>query len=159
MTTKDLPLFVELARQLKRYHRVRKANNLDLAARVNSEIDSLAFNCLPSGSGLDNGCTLDLERSDGKSRVVINTSFHHMDDHGYYCGWTDHRVIVKADLAFDFELQITGRNYRDIKDMLADYFDSLLREPVRQVKRDDGTWRYGFSRDVDRADPVGSDAQ
>ena len=45
----------------------------------------------PSGSGFDNGTQLD---SVTKNKIVFTTAFHHMNDAGYYDGWTEHTVIV-----------------------------------------------------------------
>ena len=78
----------------------------------------------PSGSGFDSGTELS-DDSDG-NRLVFETAFHHMDENGYYDGWSNHKVIVKPDLAFGFDLQITGRNKNEIKDYIADVFNVWL---------------------------------
>lgn len=80
---------------------------------------------LPSGSGFDSGTTIDLDASTGE-KIVLNTGFHHMDDSGMYCGWSYHKIVVTPSLVFDFDLQITGRNIRDIKEYLYDMFHTAL---------------------------------
>ena len=53
-----------------------------------------SINTLPRGSGFDAGCTVDDYRcNDG--RIVIVTSFHHMNENGYYCGWTNWTVTIQ----------------------------------------------------------------
>lgn len=52
--------------------------------------------CLPSGSGFDSGCTVDVADS-GPNHVVIATPFHHMDEHGSYVGWSNWRVTAEPD--------------------------------------------------------------
>jgi hypothetical protein len=77
---------------------------------------------LPSGSGFDNGTTLE---SASPTRVEFATSFHHMSDGGYYDGWTEHRVIVSAE--FDgFAIRVTGQNKRDIREYIVDVFHAAL---------------------------------
>lgn len=84
---------------------------------------------LPSGSGIDSGCKIDVEGSSSK-KVVINFSFHHLNTDGYYDGWTDHKLIVTPRLWNNFDMKITGRDRNYIKDYLYDLFDSVLREEV-----------------------------
>lgn len=80
---------------------------------------------LPSGSGFDHGTQIDPVST--STRVVLATAFHHMDDNGFYCGWSDHTVIVTP--AFDgFDIRVTGRNVRDIKDFIADTFRHAVGE-------------------------------
>ena len=57
--------------------------------RINDLVD-----LLPSGSGIDTGTEIDLDRSTGE-KIVLYLSFHHMND-GFYSGWTDHTVIVRG---------------------------------------------------------------
>jgi len=92
-------------------------------------LEHIERDVLPSGSGIDSGCKIDIEKSnDGK--VVIDTSFHHMTEHGMYDGWTDHKVIVKP--AFNgIDLRITGRDRDMIKDYLYQIFDCALNEEFK----------------------------
>ena len=71
---------------------------------------------LPSGSGWDNGTRIDLARSTPE-HLVFYGSFHHMNDGGYYDGWTDeYEIHVRPSLAFGIDLKITGRNRNEIKE-------------------------------------------
>lgn len=80
---------------------------------------------LPSGSGFDRGTTL-LQPESNPERLVFSADFHHMDDGGYYCGWTEHTVIVTPSLAFGFTLKVTGRDKRNIKEYITDIFHHVL---------------------------------
>jgi hypothetical protein len=83
---------------------------------------------LPSGSGIDSGCKIDIENS-GNKKIVITFSFHHMDENGYYDGWTNHKLIVKPELSESgFDLHITGPDKNFVKDYLYDLFDHILSE-------------------------------
>jgi hypothetical protein len=82
----------------------------------------------PSGSGFDNGTTID--KLSTANRLIFNTSFHHMNEDGYYIYWTSHRVIITPDLTHNFSIRITGKNKRDIKEYIGDEFDYWLNEEV-----------------------------
>lgn len=86
-----------------------------------------AAEILPSGSGIDAGTTIDLAAST-PDRIVLTMSFHHMNDGGFYDGWTDHTIVVRPSLAFGVDLRVTGRNRNEIKDYLHDVYALALRE-------------------------------
>jgi hypothetical protein len=92
-------------------------------------LEDIADKLLPSGSGFDNGTAIDLEQSKPE-RLVLSTSFHHMNENGFYTKWTQHEVIITPSLAFDFEIKITGRNHNGIKDYMHEVFDHALRQTV-----------------------------
>lgn len=94
-----------------------------------SMIEELVKSYMPSGSGYDSGTTLVLNESKGE-KLVFSTAFHHMDDNGYYDGWTEHTVTVKPSLSHGFDLYITGPNRNDIKDLIGEQFDEALRTNV-----------------------------
>ena len=100
-----------------------------------NELDELS-NLLPSGSGIDSGCTIDEEKST-KNRIVIHSSFHHMDENGFYCGWSEFTVTAIPDFMNDFNLKIVGNNaiypaFSDTKDYLYELFwESLNKNIVR----------------------------
>lgn len=101
------------------------SGNTEWLGKHMDAIDSLA-RLLPSGSGFDRGTQIDKDNS-RQSRIVLETAFHHMDDNGYYCGWTNHLVIITP--CFEgFDVRVTGRNYRQIKDFIADTFHTALLE-------------------------------
>jgi hypothetical protein len=107
---------------------INGATNQDHIFMAEERLDGLMSDA-PRGSGFDAGTSIDFDASN-KDRLVFTTEFHHMDDNGFYDGWTDHRVIVKPDLLFGFSLRITGRNKRDIKDHIGDVFHTWLSEEV-----------------------------
>lgn len=84
---------------------------------------------LPRGSGLDNGSVLVKAESDSE-KLVIETSFHHMNDDGFYDGWTEHRVIVKPSLLHGINVAVSGRDRRDIKVYIAEVFTEALLSEV-----------------------------
>ena len=90
-------------------------------AKHEERIEELVKDCLPSGSGVDCGTKIDLDASNAE-KLVLLTSYHHMDEAGGYDGWTEHTVIVTPSLAFGFVMTISGKNRNDIKELIAQYF-------------------------------------
>jgi len=85
-------------------------------------------NFLPHGSGIDSGCKIDLLKSN-ENKIVISFDFHHMNESGFYDGYTSHNLIVKP--GFDgLNLHITGKNRNYIKDYLYETFDFCLNEEI-----------------------------
>lgn len=83
---------------------------------------------LPHGSGIDGKNEIDLNKSTGE-KIVIHTSFHHMDNNGYYDGWTEHAITVRASLLYGIDMHISGRDRNEIKDYLHEVFlEALARE-------------------------------
>ncbi len=93
-------------------------------------LNAIAENRLPSGSGIDAGTAIDLDASTPE-KIVFTTEFHHMNENGFYDGWTAHRITVRP--AFDgIAVAVSGRNRNDIKEYLADVFSGCLQEPAAQ---------------------------
>lgn len=87
----------------------------------------------PSGSGFDSGTDLELEACK-EDKLVFSTSFHHMDEGGGYCGWSEHKVIVTPSLVFGFNLRVTGRDKNGIKEYIHEVFGELLQRNYKEGK-------------------------
>lgn len=92
-------------------------------------LEYLTKNFMPSGSGIDIGTTLDLDESTTEKLVFI-FSYHHMNDGGYYDGWTEHKLIVTPSLAYGFNLRITGKDRNQVKDYLYETYRFALQTEV-----------------------------
>ena len=102
---------------------VKSANN-EWYHKHTETIESIARDCLPSGSGIDSGCSVDLDQSSGDT-IVIDLSFHHMDDDGSYDGWTEHTATIEP--TFDgIDIRISGRNRNQIKEYLVETLEFAL---------------------------------
>lgn len=117
---------MKLIEQIAKNCEWHKTVNNAFMAECENRLDKLE-KMLPSGSGIDCGCKIDVSAS-GKNKVVITFDFHHMNENGYYDGWTSHKLIVSPSFGFDFEMNISGRDKNDTKEYLYDLFDSVLRE-------------------------------
>jgi hypothetical protein len=83
---------------------------------------------LPSGSGIDCGCKLAVEKS-GKTKVIIEFSYHFMNENGFYDGWQDYKLICKPEFG-GIGMKIIGKNRNQIKDYFYDIFSYSLNEIV-----------------------------
>ena len=115
-----------LARVLQAYKNCIESGNTEWEDRHERTIHDI-MQSAPSGSGIDSGTSIDYDRSNG-NKLVFNTSFHHMNDAGFYDGWTEHIVTVYPHLCFGIDIRISGRNRNDIKDYLLDVFHYWLME-------------------------------
>lgn len=89
------------------------------------KIEEIVKNHLPSGSGFDSGTKFEFDKSN-PNKLVFKADFHHMDDNGFYCGWSEHEVIITPDFVGEFKMKITGRDRRQIKDYIGDTFHHAL---------------------------------
>ena len=105
-----------------------RSGNREWQAKHAARLAQLADR-LPSGSGIDNGTTIDVDAST-TDRVVLRTSFHHLTDGGMYDGWTEHRIVVRPSFIGGIDLAIGGRDRNGVKDYLYDIFVQTLLEPV-----------------------------
>lgn len=94
------------------------------------EIAQLCKEFMPSGSGFDAGTTLDIDAST-PSKLVFKTAYHHMNEGGYYDGWTEHRVSILATHD-GFDITVGGRDRNQIKDYVADCFDNALKQTIHE---------------------------
>ena len=120
-----------IALRIAQLENVRNANevaNEVMAARetgIEYAIDHLARNYLPSGSGFDAGTTVDLDKST-QNKIVLNTSFHHMDANGGYDGWTEHVVTIRPDFVHGVDVRVSGRNKHDVKSFISETFAEFM---------------------------------
>ena len=125
-------LVKQISSLLKAIENCKKNNNESVGSewleKHTERLDSLCKNHLPSGAGFDSGTNLDMDKSNSE-KLVFHTSFHHMNESGYYDGWTDHTVTVTP--GFDgVHIRISGRNRNDIKDYILQTFEHCLNEEV-----------------------------
>lgn len=123
-------LYSELSNMIEaRRNCAQSTDKSEWFERHTDMIESLVKQHLPHGSGFDSGTKIDMDASRA-DKLVFTTAFHHMDENGYYDGWTEHTVTVTPALSNNFHLRISGRNRNDIKEMMYQDFDYALRADV-----------------------------
>ena len=122
-------LYSELSSAIQAYKNCEASKNEEWRHKHMETIDMLC-QLLPSGSGIDSGTKLNLDASHYE-KLVFDADYHHMDENGYYDGWTQHTVIVTPSFK-GINIRITGQNRNDIKDYLYETFDYALTQPFKQ---------------------------
>jgi len=84
----------------------------------------------PSGSGIDCGTKMDVERSD-TNKLLFYAEYHHMNENGFYDGWTKHEIKIIPSLAFEFDIKITGIDRDGIKEYLTDVYCEWLSREIK----------------------------
>lgn len=136
------PLYLQLAMLLQRQRNLSRVvgtgvyseSQLKMKTDIEDEIELICKEHLPSGSGFDGGTQLDMVRSDSSvyrfpGRLSFTTAFHHMDEHGGYCGWSEHCVDITPDWE-GFRMTVTGRDRSQIKDYIAGVFHAVMNEEI-----------------------------
>ena len=122
---RTLTVVEAIASTVQAYHNCVASGNTVWEPRHKERVEKLVYDFLPSGSGIDSGTQIDLEKSTG-NKLVFYTSFHHMDEYGEYDGWTSHTVTVRPDFVSRLYITVSGRNRNDIKEYLNEVFYHAL---------------------------------
>lgn len=117
-----------------------KGTREDLREAWEDYLDLLVKDYLPSGSGIDDENSIDLDKST-PARIIINSAYHCMDGNGYYCGWQDFTVIIKPSLIFDIDMKISFHGVKEIIYGTRDYLYELYRYNLTQCVKDDDSIR------------------
>ncbi len=123
-----------LASTFQAFKNCVSSNNIEWKDKHEDAINEI-LKALPSGSGIDSGVQFDWDRSTA-DKLIFSFGFHHMDDNGFYCGWTDHRLTVTPNFQAGYKIKISGQNKRDIKEYLYQLFHEIFySEPYEDQKR------------------------
>jgi hypothetical protein len=128
-------VYQHIAREVGRMRRLensRDPNAAELLDQLLQALDQLVGERLPSGSGFDAGTRLYIDNAKPDC-YVFKCDFHHMNDGGYYDGWSEHDVVVTPSMEWGFNLRITGRDRNGIKDYIGECFQAALNEEMPDV--------------------------
>ena len=126
--TETIPTYAAIAEHLGCIARCQEAGREEWLRHWEAQLEKI-MNDGPSGSGLDHGTILIREEC-RKNRLVFRVDYHHMNEVGYYDGWTEHEVIVTPDFAAGVKLRVTGRNRNEIKDYITTTMHDWLLEQI-----------------------------
>jgi hypothetical protein len=134
---REKPVYQVIASKFDAYVRCVKTNNTEWIDKHYRDIEKIVKNYLPYGSGIDSGVTFDFGNSTS-NKLVFDSSYHCMNDNGYYDGWIDFRVILKPSLQFGFVMQIIGRfsdrhyKYESVRDYMYEEFEYAFGEKIKE---------------------------
>jgi len=122
-------VYQKLASTINARMNCKKSGNTLWYDRHLDTIEDIQKNHLPYGSGIDTGCIVNNEKFE---TLVIESSFHTMDEQGGYDRWIDFKVTVKPSLLSGIDLKIVGNfgKNQDLKDYLHEVFNMALTAEV-----------------------------
>lgn len=119
-----------LAHKLEAIRNCVKSENGEWKLRHEMEARNVIDNLMPHGSGIDG--MVNLDTNGGGRFLTFHSSYHAMDDNGFYDRWIDFTVHVTPTLLGEPVVVVKGRfgKYADLKDDIADRFLSALCKEV-----------------------------
>jgi len=126
------PLYVVLAMLVDAGKRCIEEKNDEWSIKHLDRISKLVEDHMPSGSGFNNGTEIDLYKS-STNKLVFYTNFQHMDDNGFYAGWTHHTITVKPEFG-NINIHVSGKNKNNIKDHIHSEFSFALMEEIEEYE-------------------------
>ena len=126
-------LYKHIASLIQAIESCERSGNVEWNEKHRVTLEQLGKNHLPSGSGIDNGVWIDRSNST-PDKLIFEFAFHHMNDAGMYCGWTDHFAIVTPSLSllYNFHIEFTGMELEVEK-----YWDEENDKPLSVTVEDD----------------------
>lgn len=106
-----------------------ESGNVEWYGKHEDAIKDILKNYMPAGSGFDSGTGFNAVESKPE-KLVFETAFHHMNEVGYYEGWTHHKVIVTPSLVYGYTIRVTGRDKKQIKEYIAAAFEAALSAEI-----------------------------
>lgn len=128
---REVKLITELAQRVSASKNCAQIGNNTWEVKHDNAIEQL-IEILPHGSGIDGTTELSFDESK-EDKIVITSSFHHMNDVGMYDGWTDFKLVIRPSLIHGFTLKVIGsfpRKYSDTRDYLAEIFSHALDQKL-----------------------------
>lgn len=117
--------YQRIAQIFNAYNNCIESENKEWENKHANNLEEMVENYLPCGSGFDNGTKFNWDESKD-NKLVFDTAFHHMNEGGYYDGWTEHKIIITSDLMNDFNVKITGKNHNQIKEYIHSCFSNFV---------------------------------
>jgi len=123
-----VPVYKAIAIRLGAIHNCIASDNNEWQEKHEHALSKIEENHLPRGSGIDAGVTIEGD----PHKIVLRTSFHVMNENGFYDRCIPFQVVVTASLQNDFDINIIGNfgKYQDLKDYLYDLFQEYLTNNI-----------------------------
>lgn len=161
------PLFRLIAQQVGYYHDSKvSAHRSEDQHKHEYALESLMRH-MPSGSGIDSGTKLLLEDS-SKDKLVFRVDYHHMDQNGFYCGWSSRLITITPSLISDYNMEFSEEDYSGVatqawleqcetEDCQADHCDNeehLVYDDIEFIQDSTGdyladTYRYALEQEYE----------
>ena len=88
---------------------LKRITNPSYYDSVVKNVEGLISKHFPHGSGFDSKPEFSFDLS-AYNKWIIFQSYHHMNDNGYYCGWSHFKIIVTPCFVGGFEIKIIAKH-------------------------------------------------
>lgn len=105
------------------YNNCQKSGNKEWEDKHEAALKKIEKELLPRGAGFDSGTVIGLCHQE--ETVFLHTYYHHMNDVGYYDGWSRYTIICKPSF-LGINVEVRGENRNDILDYIHDVFYECL---------------------------------
>jgi hypothetical protein len=128
-------IYQHIARKVTAERNCEVSGNTEWYDKHGLALHRIEADHLPSGSGIDCGTRIDMDKTTA-DKIVLNSNYHCMDEHGFYDGWIGFTVTIKPSLLHGITLDIKGPfsdrhgKYADLKDYLGDVFYTCLDNEI-----------------------------
>jgi hypothetical protein len=122
-TMKKQTLISFISQAITAYKNCEKSGNTEWKQKWENNIARCEM-FLPSGAGIDSGTQIDIESSKDNC-LVLNFSFHFMNEVGMYDGWETYKAKITPTFA-GIDVKVIGKNRNDIKEYLGDTMRDYL---------------------------------
>ncbi len=129
-----MKVYQRIASLLAQIENCVKSDNEKWEEKALDELESIADCYLPHGSGFDSGSHIDTDAST-REEIIIHSSYHHMNEYGGYCGWTEFTVTVTPSLMHGFTFE-----FENVQDDDDEYFGSEFQHRLSAIY-DNPKWR------------------
>jgi hypothetical protein len=119
-----------LARIVEARLRSIDLNQHEWVAKHEQELRKIVHKYLPSGGGYDTGCEIDLDRS-RENLLVIKTSFHFMNDVGYYTHWQNYILECTPSLIHGFVMKVKFANHKPVNESDLEFIGDNLYDALK----------------------------
>lgn len=122
-----MKMYQKIANLILAINNCKMSGNSEWESNHRDTLDKLMEE-FPRGSGFDSGTTL--ETWSAPEKLIFTTAFHHMNENGFYDGWTHHEVRITPSLWQGYHIRITGKDKNNIKEYIMEVFDEVLNKEV-----------------------------
>jgi hypothetical protein len=119
-----MKLYKKIANLLLAYQNCVKNKNEEWKYKHKENIENLCSLYMPHGGGFDDDTSLNILKST-PNRLRFETSYHPLNENGFYENWIDFTVIIKPSLAFDFDIVFYGLTKKQ-KENYLEYFVQMF---------------------------------
>lgn len=120
-----MKLYQKISSLISSRNNCLKNNNNEWYEKYTEKIEEITNKYFPSGSGFNGFYSFNLENSTPE-RLVFLCEYQHMNENGYYDGWSTLKVVIKPSLQFGFTFKLTGIQRKYSID--SDYFEDIINE-------------------------------